>query len=163
MGFLSCGQDQSLSDYERYDGPLRILTNAVIEHSDSGVMLGKLITPELHDFESGDRELPRGGFLEFYDREGKMTSTMRSDYAYFSKEDELWRIEGNVILKNIESGEALNTEQLYWKPAKGDVYTDKFVRIERENEILTGVGLTAKQDFSSYVISNPQGVFNLDE
>lgn len=166
LGFsllLGCQDDQSLSDYEAYDGPLRVLTNAVIEHSDSAVVVGKLMTPELHEFETGDRELPKGGFLEFFNLEGEKTSTLRSEYAYYSQEDEIWRIEGNVVLTNIESGESLNTEQLFWNPKLGDVYSDKFVRIEREDEILTGVGLQAKQDFSSYTIRRPQGVFNLED
>ena len=66
-------------------------------------------------------------------------------------------------MTNAESGETLNTEELHWNTSKGDVFTDKFVRIETEDQILTGVGLTAKQDFSRYVIKNPQGIFNLDE
>ena len=163
IGFSSCDQDQTLNSYEVYDGPFRVLTNAVVEHSDSAVIIGKLITPILNEFKTGDRELPKGGFLEFFDRNGVMTSTLRSDYAYFTQKDQVWRVEGNVVLRNLESNETLNTEQLYWNPITGDVYSDKFVRIEREDEILTGVGLTAKQDFSSYTIKNPRGIFNLDQ
>ena len=68
-----------------------------------------------------------------------------------------------MILKNAESGETLHTEQLYWNPKDGKVFTDKFVRIENGDEILTGIGLTANQDFSSYVIKEPQGTFILEE
>lgn len=165
LGFvsISCETDQNLREYEAYTGPQRILTNAVIEHSDSAIITGRLMTPELYDFQSGDRELPKGGYLEFYDNFGRITATLRSDYGYYKHEDEIWRVEGNVVLRNEDSGETLNTEELYWDPAKGNVYTDKFVRIENGDEILTGVGLTAKQDFSSYVIKEPQGIFNLDE
>lgn len=159
----SCEDNKGVIAYEPYTGPLRILTNAVIEHSDSAIVRGRLITPQLYDFSSGDRELPKGGYLEFYDLNGQITATLRSDYGYYTIEDETWRIEGNVILKNAESGETLHTEQLYWNPKDGKVFTDKFVRIENGDEILTGIGLTANQDFSSYVIKEPQGTFILEE
>ena len=101
--------------------------------------------------------------LEFYNKDGAITATLRSNYAYFTFEDQLWRLEGAVKLTNAESGETLNTEELHWNTREGNVFTEKFVRIETEDQILTGVGLTAKQDFSRYVIKNPQGIFNLDE
>ncbi len=160
---VSCGDDSDVIEYEPYNGPLRILTNAVIEHSDSAIIRGKLITAELHEFASGDRELPKGGYVEFYDKQGIKTGSLRSDYAYYTKDTDSWKVEGNVQLKNAESGETLFTEELFWMPAEGNVHTEKFVRIETDDQILTGVGLTAKQDFSRYVIKNPQGTFNLDE
>jgi len=149
--------------YEPYTGPLRILTNAVIEHSDSAIINAKVISIEIHEFSTGDKELPKGGYIEFYNKNGVITSTLRSNYAYYTEEEQTWRIEGAVKLTNIESGETLNTEELFWNPRDGNVYTDKFVRIETEDQILTGVGLRAKQDFSRYVIKNPKGTFNLDE
>ena len=163
ISLLSCSDDSEVIEYEPYNGPLRILSNTVIEHSDSAIVRGKLISPELHEFINGDRELPKGGYLEFYDKFGKETGSLRSDYAFYTKETDSWKVEGNVQLKNAESGETLFTEELFWLPAEGNVRTEKFVRIETEDQILTGIGLTAKQDFSRYVIKNPQGTFNLDE
>ena len=103
----SCEGNKDLIAYEPYTGPMRILTNAEIEHSDSAIVRGRMITPKLYDFSSGDRELPKGGYLEFYDLYGQITATLRSDYGYYTIEDETWRIEGNVVLKNAESGETL--------------------------------------------------------
>ncbi len=159
----ACSDGSEIIEYEPYTGPLRILENAVIEHSDSAVIRGKLITSELHEFISGDRELPKGGYVEFYDRFGGITGSLRCNYAYFTKETDVWKVEGNVRLRNTESGEMLFTEELFWNPVEKNVYTDQFVRIETDDQILTGVGLTARQDFSRYVIKNPQGTFNLEE
>ena len=160
---LSCSGKEELAQYDPYSGPMRILNNAVIIHSDSARLQGKLIAPQLYEFEIGDRELPKGGFVEFYDEIGMISATLKAEYGYFTKEDDEWRIEGNVVLQNIENKESLNTEQLFWNPTTGMVNTEKFVRIEREDEILTGTGLSARQDFSSYVIKKPEGTFNLDE
>lgn len=158
-----CEVKDKLSDFEPYTGPLRTLNNAVIIHTDSAKVQGKIITPVWYEFENEDRELPEGGFVEFYNEFGIITANLQAEYAYFTKESQEWRIEGDVILKNIENNESLNTEQLFWNPITGMVHTEKFVRIERVDEILTGTGLTAKQDFSSYIIKKPEGTFNLVE
>ena len=160
---FGCQIKDELSNFEPYTGPIRTLDNAVILHTDSAKVQGKVITPVLYEFENEDRELPKGGFVEFYDEFGNITANLRAEYGYFTKESQEWKIEGNVILKNIENNESLNTEQLFWNPITGMVRTEKFVRIERVDEILTGTGLTAKQDFSSYIIKKPEGTFNLVE
>ena len=72
-----CEDNKGLIDEDPYTGPLRILTNAVIEQRDSAIVRGRSITPQLDDFSSGDRELPKGGYLEFYDLNGQITATLR--------------------------------------------------------------------------------------
>jgi LPS export ABC transporter protein LptC len=161
--FCGCETKDELNTFEPYTGPQRTLTDAVIVHTDSGRIKGKLITPVLYEFEIGDRELPKGGKVEFYDEFGKISAKLKAEYGFFSKESEEWNIEGNVVLQNIQNDESLNTEQLFWNPITGQVHTEKFVRIERADEILTGTGLTATQDFSSYIIKKPEGTFNLEE
>lgn len=163
LSFCACKQEGELVQIEDYEGPFRVLKNAVITHSDSGLLKGRLITPELHEFENLDRELPKGGVVEFYDETGTISATLKANYAFLNKEEELWKIEGDVVLENIANNESLKTELLYWDPTKGDIFTDKFVRIERSDEILTGTGLRAKQDFSTYTIEKIGGIFNLDE
>jgi LPS export ABC transporter protein LptC len=160
---ISCQGREDVGQYDPYTGPLRILSNAEIIHSDSAKIKGKLITPVLYEFENEDRELPNGGYVEFYDEFGEISATLKADYGYYTKLDDQWEIEGNVVLENVQNKESLNTEQLYWNPTTGMVNTEKFVRIEREDEILTGMGLTARQDFSDYNIKNPEAIFYIDE
>ena len=158
-----CQTKDELTQFDPYTGPSRTLNNAVIVHTDSAKVQGKLITPVLYEFENADRELPKGGYVEFYDDFGNISANLKAEYGFFTKENEEWRIEGNVVLENVQNQESLNTEQLFWNPITGKVYTEKFVRIERADEILTGTGLTASQDFSTYIIKKPEGTFNLEE
>ena len=64
---------------------------------------------------------------------------------------------------NIEKNEQLNTEELFWNPDKEEIFTESFVSIRLQSEVLYGEGLTAKQDMSSYTIKKPQGEFSIDE
>lgn len=62
----------------------------------------------------------------------------------------------SVILIDHE-GKKLETELLIWSEKEHRIYTDKFVKISTETEILFGEGLEAKDDFSEYEITNITG------
>ena len=141
---------------------MRSMEEVTILHSDSGVVTAKIQAQLILEFASGDREFPEGIYLEFYEK-GEMTSTLKANYAYFDSEKSKWKGTGDVELLNIDSEEKLNTEELFWEPNNGKVYTDKFVNIESGDEILTGTGLETTQDFSSYTILKPEGIFSIEE
>lgn len=147
----------------KYDGPVQQLEDAQIIQSDSAIITGKLRTPRLLIFDNGDRELPDGFFLEFFDKAGRPTSNLTAKYAYYSKEKDIWQATGAVELNNLTKHEKLNTEELFWDPSHESIYTDKFVRIESENQILLGEGLKAKQDFSSYNLLKMTGEITMED
>jgi LPS export ABC transporter protein LptC len=155
--------EEQLDGIKEYEGPLREATDVVMYYSDSAIVKIKMETPLLLEFESGDRDFPEGIYMEFFDEEGNITSYLKADKAYYFKEENKWRGLGNVEVKNIQSKEQLNTEELFWFPEKEEISTDKFVTIRQEKEVLYGRGLQAKQDFSEYTILNPEGEFYLDE
>jgi LPS export ABC transporter protein LptC len=155
--------EEQLESVKEYDGPLRVASDVVMFYSDSAIVKIKMETPHLLEFENGDRDFPEGIYMEFYDETGKMTSYLRADKAFYFKEENKWRGQGNVEVKNIETKEQLNTEELFWFPEKEEINTDKFVTIRQEKEVLYGRGLEAKQDFSEYTILNPEGEFYLDD
>ena len=62
--------------------------------------------------------------------------------------------------RNLEKKQQLNTEELFWTPATMKIFTEKFVTIKLENEVLYGTGLDATQDLSTYTIRKPQGEFD---
>jgi hypothetical protein len=63
----------------------------------------------------------------------------------------------------METGDELNTEELYWYQKEELFKTDKFVTIRSESELHTGEGLEANQDFSYYTIIRPTGTLSIDE
>ena len=43
-----------------------------------------------------------------------------------------------------------------------EIYTNENVKITTAKELIYGVGLRAKQDFTQYKIAKPTGVFSID-
>ena len=146
-----------------YDGPVRIGEDVELYYTEENMVKVKMTAPLAHEFANGDNEFPEGLYLEFYDESGNLESTLRANEAFYFKKDQLWRGRGKVEVKNLEKNEQLNTEELFWKPADEQIYTDKFVTIRQQSDVIYGQGLEAKQDMSDYIIKKPEGEFSLDE
>lgn len=133
--------------------------------SDSAKLVFHMTAAKENSFENGDAEWPKGLFLESFGHEGQSKTSFRANYVYYTKADNLYRSEGNVIVQNLATGDELNTEELFWNPSKKgeEFYTEKFVTIKSEDEVHTGEGLKSNQDFTSYRILKPSGSFVLEE
>lgn len=102
-------------------------------------------------------------YLELLNKEGAVESTFKADYVYYTAEDNLYKGTGNVVVENMETGDELTTEELFWDPDEEKFYTERFVTIVSEDEVHTGDGLVASEDFETYKITKPSGTITLEE
>ncbi len=144
-----------------YSGPLKEAENVEMFYTEMDMIKTKMIAQKYFEYENGDREFPEGIYLEFFDESGVITSTLRANSAYYFSEEDKWRGRGHVEIINIEKKEQLNTEELFWKQDTKRIFTEKFVTIKLETEVIYGTGLEAAQDLSDYTIKNPQGEFEV--
>jgi LPS export ABC transporter protein LptC len=161
---ISCDGDLKDPDKEKkYTGPLIENKDVTTLYSDSAKLLIKLQAPVQQEFENGDGVFPKGLYVEFYERPGQATSTLRANYAKQDRNRDIYKAKGNVVVKNLDKQETLETEELFWDKNKAEIYTDKFVKVTTAEEILMGQGLRANQDFSRYRILKPTGIIDLKE
>lgn len=146
-----------------YEGPMREGENIDMVYTEKEKITVKIKAKRVSEFQSGDRDFPEGVYIEFFDETGAITSTLSANKAFYSKEENKWLGQGKVEVKNVQKKEQLNTEELFWFPAKKNITTDKFVTIRTDNEVLYGTGLEAKQDMSEYQIKKVEGEFPIDE
>lgn len=158
----SCSSSDNKEPLE-YKGPLSEVENVELYYSENDKVKVKMLADLLYEFENGDREFPKGVYMEFYNEFGHLESTLRANHAYFFKKEDQWRGRGKVEVKNIEKNEQLNTEELFWKPNDKKIFTEKFVTIRQQGDVIYGEGLDAKQDLSDYVIKKPAGEFEVKE
>lgn len=159
----ACYDDQqSADDFKEYDGPSLELADAESLFSDSAIVRIKLTAKRQLQYDNGDQEFPKGVYIESYDADGTKTSTIIADRGRFNQGENKYTAEGNVIVENLESGETLKTEVLYWEPREKKIYTDRYVEIASQEEVIMGEGLTANEDFSSYRILKPTGSFSVN-
>ncbi len=159
----ACGQESDPNAIQPYDGPLMEIMNMETLYSDSAVVRVRVQAARQLEYEDGNSEFPDGIYIEFFDTDGKISSTLKADKGYFNQKEKLYTGTGDVEVNSYEKDQKLNTEELHWKQDKAEIYTDKFVRIETADEILMGEGLTASQDFSSYRILKPTGELGISQ
>lgn len=148
---------------QEYEGPIVEGENVTTLYTDSAVLKVKLLAKVQYEHQNKDREFPKGLIVHFHENDTLETSNLVANYGYFYSEEELYKVTGNVIVKNKAKGETLNTEELFWKPKEKRIYTDKFVRIETPTEILEGNGLEANEDFSSYKINDITAILTIED
>lgn len=133
--------------------------------SDSGVTRYRINTEEWLVF---DRKNPsfwafeKGIFLEKFDSVFNVDASIKSDTAYYFDKQKLWKLMGNVDIQNMK-GERFETELLYWDQNKHKVYSDRFIRIEQPDRIITGHGFDSNEQMTAYKIRKPEGIFYVDD
>lgn len=164
LALCSCERDVSnLQEIEAYEGPWLTSHNITTRYSDSAIVRVIVQAKTQFQFENGDAEYPEGLFMTFYDKEGGKTNTLTSGRGFFTKADNLYRAQDDVVINSLEKKQILSTEVLFWLPNEKRIFTDEFVTIETEDEILRGHGLEAPEDFSTYRILRPTGTFNVKD
>lgn len=136
-----------------------------ILYSEKGQVQVRLISPKLVKHEGDDEfmEFPDGFKVFFYDSNMQIKSTISANYGISYEKKDLMEARHNVVVENLDKNERLNTEELYWDRSKRRIYTDKFVRITRNEEIITGDGLESDEGFQDIEIKNPKGIIEIRE
>jgi LPS export ABC transporter protein LptC len=134
-------------------------TQLEVLYSVEGKVVGKITTPKRLQYRNGDEVYPDGIHVEYYDEHKTIVGELRANTVYHYVSNKQWELKGDVEIKRFqdEKNIQLNTEEAYWNVEDEKIYTDKFVRIETNTELLLGYGLQAKQDLSLYSIQMPQG------
>lgn len=159
---FACDQRKDLVDKPLYDGPIAVKDTIDQLISDSARVIFRMKASRENSYENGNVEWPGGLYLESFDENKELMTLLTANYVFYDKETNLYRAEGNVIVESIKNGDRLNTEELFWDP-QGEFYTEKFVTINSDDEVHTGEGMRANQDFTSYRILKPSGSFMMDE
>lgn len=133
--------------------------------SDSGITRYRIQTEEWLVF---DRKSPsywafeKGVYLEKFDTLFQVEASIKSDTAYYYDKQKLWKLMGHVAIKNLK-GEKFFTELLYWDQNREKIYSDRFIRIEQPDRIITGQGFESNQQMTVYTIHKPEGIFYVDQ
>lgn len=133
--------------------------------SDSGITRYKLDAEEWFIYDKKNPpywSFEKGVYLEKFDSVFNIDASIKADTAYYYERQKLWELRGHVFIKN-QKGEKFETQLLFWNQNTQKVYSDKFIRIEQEDKIITGYGFESNQQMTKYVINNTEGIFPIRE
>ena len=133
--------------------------------SDSGKTRYRIITEEWKVFDKAKDPywyFPKRVYFERFDDSLRTESLVQCDTATYFTNRRMWELRKNVTLKNLK-GEQFETNLLYWDQRSQRIYSDSFIRIQQENQILTGYGFESNEQLTQYKIFKSTGIFPLDQ
>jgi LPS export ABC transporter protein LptC len=110
--------------------------------TDSGKLQLILTAPLMEKYNTGEfpyTEFRFGMVAVYYNGNKLPVGSTSSKYARFNQTENLWILKDSVVVIN-ESGDKLETELLNWDQTKDLIYTDRFVKITNEDQIIMGTG-----------------------
>jgi lipopolysaccharide export system protein LptC len=93
--------------------------------------------------------------MQSYDNSESPYSEFKSGIKVTNK-DKLWELKDSVVVFG-ETKDKLETEDLFWDQEKDIIYTDRFVKITSEDQIVMGTGLVSDSRLTKRKIKNVQG------
>jgi LPS export ABC transporter protein LptC len=162
---VSCKNDlQTINSLSQIDSlPMEFARDIEVYYSDSGKIQALLKSPYMIRIEDDDAyfEFPEGFEAIFYDSVMHPQSIITANYGISYENKKQMEARNNVVVRNIEKHEQLDTEHLIWDRRKGIIYSDVFVKITKPDEVIYGDGLKSDQNFKFYEIDNPTGEFQV--
>lgn len=139
--------------------------DVIYQRSDSGYQQVLLRSPLMEKYDGDDpySEFPEGFEITFYDTCGAKVSFISAEYGINYEKRQMMRARNNVIVKNYDTQEQLNSEKLIWDKRKKIIYTSSFVKITSPESIIFGDSLWAKEDFSFREIYHMKGEIEVTE
>lgn len=146
---------------------LPVVTAFMIEYerTDSGYRQ-IILTGDLMERYGGDDPysvFPEGFEITFYDTTGTPKSFIKANYGVNYEKGKLMHARNNVVVKNFETEEQLDTENLVWDQKKKLIYSGTFVKISTPDKVVYGDSLRAHESFKWREIYNMRGAFDYVE
>jgi LPS export ABC transporter protein LptC len=159
--FVSCENDiKDVNDFMKKQTGIEEAKEVTSYMSQQGQVKAKLRSPYMLRYQADSPyvEFPRTLHVDFYDDSTKVESTVDALYARYREYESKVLLKDSVVVINIQKGDTLKTNELWWDQTTEEFFTDKPVRIYQKDKTIFGNGLRAKQDFSEYNIFNITGI-----
>ncbi len=139
------------------------ITNMTSYYKSDSRLRAKIVAPEADYYFNNNMnphmDFPKGFTAIFYDQNFKPISQLHSDYAVYYQRLGLWKLTGNVVVKN-KSGSVLRTQELFYDENKEQIFSIKFVEVtDTSGSILRGKGgFVSDINFKNYEFKNVDGI-----
>ncbi len=134
--------------------------------SDSGKIKYHAIAPVWYRYDLDKSNpyqyFPDGLVLNQIDQDKNIVGHIQADTAYNYENSDLWHLINNVKIYSVQ-GERFNTNDLFWDARNHKVYSDSFIHIERNYDILEGYGFTSNDAFTEYEVRQTTGIFEVKD
>jgi LPS export ABC transporter protein LptC len=163
--FLACEND--ISDvnavFDTASNSVEKVYDIEMIYSDSAQTRVRIIAVEMHrimETRAPRQHFPRGVYVEFYDKEGNISSWLTADKAdRYDREQQVVARE-NVILYNTDL-DTFRSEELVWNSKEETIYTEGVFRFTNPDQDIVGYNFRSDQQFTDYSFHSMSGTTKL--
>ena len=162
VGSIGCGQNKKetpMFQAPATESPSQEGWNSKLELTYSGKLQTVIRYGHMAQYESSDRVLfDQNVEVDFYDKEGRHASNLKSLEGEYRQGKEDVLAKGNVVVVS-DSGMVLKTEALRWENQREKIESDTTVCIITTNlDTLYGRGFESDSELKHWTIRQPWGV-----
>ena len=141
------------------------INNVHVKESENGKMTLELTAPKMVSYQTRDSytEFPNGLKIIFYDSIMQPKSELTANYGISYDNKHTMMARGNVIVRNFQKQEQLNTESLLYDQVSKKVSTEEFIKITQPDRTILGKGMESDELFDNWVIRHVNSTIYVDE
>ena len=128
--------------------PDETVTEFVTQETDSGRVQWKLAAPRAFRYNAKNVFVMDSPTIEFFDRMGNLQTTLVAKNGEYSLTTHDMLAYGDVVATTIK-GEILETDTLRYLNEKDMIVSDSFVKLTRDGDVVTGIGLECDHTLES--------------
>ena len=159
--FTSCTKDEEAVSGRLHsnEDPYMSANDVEVLFSDSGKVQARLTAPLLNEYvgKNPRMDFPRGFKIIMYDSVMRVKSSITAMYGIRFDYKGYMEGRGNVIVRNEQKNEQLNTEHLIWDERNHRIYNNDPIKVITPGKVLYGNDLESDEAFTRYSFKNPTG------
>jgi LPS export ABC transporter protein LptC len=166
LGVISCEKkNETIQKIDILSLPSQVGKGIKTIYTDSGKLQMVLTAPLMERYDKAETpytEFKSGLNVQFHDGHEKPVASVSAKYAKYTDNKNLWELQDSVVAIN-ENNEKLETELLFWDQKKDIIYTDRFVKITTDDQIIQGYGLESDPRLTRRRIKNLSAVIYIND
>ncbi len=141
------------------------ITNINVKQTEMGKLNYELTAPRMVSYQKVDAytEFPNGLRIVFYDSIMQPKSEITANYGISWDNKRTMEAKGNVVVRNFQKHEQLNTESINYDKNFKKVSTNDFIKITQPDKITLGKGMESDELFGNWVIRDVTSTIFVEE
>ena len=145
-----CGQRRSLSPSgQSGELPDQEVEDFALTETNAGALEWKLFARKAEIFDVRNTITAQGVRVDFFDEKGKQSSRLTAREGEINQLTRDMLARGNVVLQNAD-GARMSTQSMRFLNREQKIVSDELGRVEREGNVLTGVGFESDPGLKRY-------------
>ncbi len=141
------------------------INNVDVKKSEMGKPTFELTATKMISYQTAESftEFPNGLKIIFFDSLMQPKTELTANYGISWDAKRTMQARGNVVIRNFQKHEQLNTESLFYDQNLRKVSTQEFVKITQPDKVIFGKGMESDELFDNWAIRDVSATIYLQD